>query len=63
MAKESLLVHVRKLILKKYMKNHKINFFFFNRVEEKKTIEEELIPLLGFKKKYWSLHCFYSIHN
>ena len=51
MAKESLLVHVRKLILKKYMKNHKINFFFYNRVEEKKTIEKELIPLLGFLKK------------
>ena len=48
MAKESLVVHVRKLILKKYMKNHKI-IFFFNRVEEKKTIEEELIPLLGLK--------------
>ena len=34
-AKKSLVVHVRKLLFKKYMKNHKINFFF-NKVEEKK---------------------------
>ena len=32
------------------MKNHKIKLFF-NKVEEKKIIEEELIPLLGLKKK------------
>ena len=46
------------------MKNHKINFFF-NKVEEKKITEEELIPLLRFKKIYiyWSLHCFYNVHN
>ena len=33
------------------MKNHKINFFFKNKVEEKKIKEEELIPILSFKKK------------
>ena len=32
------------------MKNHKIKLFF-NKVEEKKITEEELIPLLGLKKK------------
>ena len=36
MAKDSLVIYVRKLLFKKYMKNHKINFFFFNIVEEKK---------------------------
>ena len=57
MAKESLVVHIRKLLLKKYMKNHQIYiyiyiyfFFFFNKVEEKKITWEELVPLLGFKK-------------
>ena len=35
MAKDSLVIYVRKLLFKKYMKNHKINFFF-NIVEEKK---------------------------
>ena len=35
------MVYVRKLLFKKYMKNHKINFFFFfNKVEEKKITEE-----------------------
>ena len=47
MAKDSLVVHVWKLLKKK--KNHKINFF--NKVEEKKITEEEFIPLLGLKKK------------
>ena len=47
MAKESLVVHVQKLLFKKYMKNHKNKFF--NKVEGKKIIYEELIPLLGFK--------------
>ena len=54
MVKESLMVYVQKLLLKKYMKNNNIYIyiyiFFFNKVEEKKIIEEELIPLLGFKK-------------
>ena len=70
MAKESLVVNVQKLLFKKYLKNHKINFFFFfNKVEEKKITKEELIHLLSFKKIYiyiyiyWSLHCFYSIHD
>ena len=31
MTKESLVVHVRKLLLKKYMKNHKIKMFFFKQ--------------------------------
>ena len=31
MTKESLVVHVRKLLFKKYMKNYKINFFFFKQ--------------------------------
>ena len=43
MAKESLVVHVRKLLFKKYMKNHKLLFFFFNKVQEKKITEKELI--------------------
>ena len=47
MAKESLVIHVRKLLLKKYMKNHKI-FFFFNKVEEKKIREEDLISRFFF---------------
>ena len=52
MAEESLVVHVQKLLFLKYMKNHKTIFFFFflNKVEEKKIVEEKLIPLLGFKK-------------
>ena len=34
------------------MKNHKIIYIYiFNKVEEKKITKEELIPLLGFKKK------------
>ena len=49
MAKESLVDHVRKLLFKKYMKNHKI--IFIKKVEEKKITEDELISLLGFKKK------------
>ena len=53
MAKESLVVHVRKLLFKKYKKNHKITFkkykknhkviyiyIYINKVEEKKIIEE-----------------------
>ena len=32
------------------MKTYKINFFL-NKVEENKITEEELIPLLGLKKK------------
>ena len=62
MAKESLMVHVGKLLFKKYMKNHKINFFF-NKLEEKKIKKEELIPLLSLKKKYWGLHYFNSVHD
>ena len=56
------MVHVRKSLLKKYIKNHKINIFF-NKVVEKKITEEELIPLLGYKQIYWGLHCFYSVHD
>ena len=58
------MVHVRKLLFKKYMKNHNIYIYiYFNKVEEKKITQEELIPLLGFQKKYWGLHCFYSVHD
>ena len=44
------------MLFKKYMKNHKIIYIYiyiyiFNKVEEKKLTKEELIPLLGFKKK------------
>ena len=46
LTKRELSVHVQKLLFKKYMKNHKI-IFFFNKVEEKKITEEELIPLNG----------------
>ena len=39
--KESLVVHVRKLLFKKYMKNHNIciyiYIYIFNKVEEKRT--------------------------
>ena len=31
MAKESLVVNVQKLLFKKYLKNHKIKFFFFKQ--------------------------------
>ena len=53
MVKESLMVYVQKLLLKKYMKNNNIYIYIYiyiNKVEEKKIIEEKLIPLLGFKK-------------
>ena len=50
MVKESLVVHVRKLLFKKYMKNNKL-LFFFNKVQEKKITEKELILPLDFKKK------------
>ena len=45
MAIESLVVHIRKSLFKKYMKNHKIILFiyFFNKVEEKKITLEKLI--------------------
>ena len=35
--KESLVVHVRKLLSKKYMKSHK-KYIYFNKVEKKKII-------------------------
>ena len=44
-----MVIHVRKLLLKKYMKNHNI---YINKVEEKKITKEKLINLLGFKKEY-----------
>ena len=40
------MVHVEKTLFKKCKKNHKIKFFFFlNKVEEKKIIEEQLLRL------------------
>ena len=47
-----------KITFKKYMKNHKMN-----KIEENKITIKELIPLISFKKKYWDLHCFYSVHD
>ena len=58
MVKERLMVPVRKLLFKKYMKIHNIYIYIyiyiyiFNNVKEKKITEKELIPLLSFKKKY-----------
>ena len=48
------------------MKNHKIYIYIYiyiyiNKVDEKKIIKEELIPLFGLKKK--GFHCFYSVHD
>ena len=64
------MVHVRELLFKKYIKNHNIYIYIYiyiyidiNKVEEKKITEEELIPLLSFKKKYWSLHHFYNVYD
>ena len=50
------------------MKNHNISIYIYiyiNKVKEKKITQEELMPILGFKKKLknWSLHCFCSIHD
>ena len=47
MAKDNLVVRVRKLLFKKYMKNHNI-YIYINKVEEKKITEKEFVPLLGF---------------
>ena len=52
MVKERLMIPVRKLLFKKYMKIHNIYIYIFNNVKEKKITEKELIPLLSFKKKY-----------
>ena len=54
MVKERLMIPVRKLLFKKYMKIHNIYIYIyiFNNVKEKKITEKERIPLLGFKKKY-----------
>ena len=45
------MVHVQKLLFKKYMKKHNIYIYIYiNKLEEKKITEEELIPLLDFKQ-------------
>ena len=60
------MVHVQKLLFKKYMKNHKI-IFFFNKVEEKKITEEELIPLNGLNIYIYiyilGFSLLYSVHD
>ena len=51
MAKDNLVVRVRKLLFKKYMKNHNIYIYIYiyiNKVEEKKITEKEFVPFLGF---------------
>ena len=49
MAKDNLVVRVRKLLFKKYMKNHNIYIYIYiNKVKEKKITEKEFVPLLGF---------------
>ena len=60
MAKESLVVHVRKLLFKKYMKNYKI-------IKKKSKGEENNIRTAHTStqllKKYWGLLYFYSVHD
>ena len=59
MAKESLVVHVRKLLFKKYMKNHNIYIYIFlSRGEENNIRRAHTSTWLKKKKK--SLHGFYS---
>ena len=59
MAKENSVVHVQKLLFKKYMIIYKINFF--NKIEKKKIIEEKLIPLLDLKKKKKHIYIYIYI--
>ena len=49
MAKEFGGSYTKITLKKKYMNNQKKNIYiYFNKVEEKNIILEELIPLLGF---------------
>ena len=54
MVKKSLVVHVRKLLFKKYMKNHKINFFFKQSRGEENNIRRTHTST-GFKKYIYIL--------
>ena len=66
MVKESLVVHIQKLLFKKYMKNRKIYIYIYiylkqNRGEENNIRRAHTSTWL--KKKYWGLICFYSVHD
>ena len=62
MTKESLVVHVRKLLFKKYMESHKIK----NKIKQSKGEENNKRRAhisTRLKKKILGLHCFYSVHD
>ena len=70
MAKESLVVHVQKLLFKKYTKNHKFIYIFIyfllSRGEEnnrKRAYTSTRLNKLKKKITYWGLHYFYNIHD
>ena len=50
MAKESLVVYVRKLLFKKYMKNHKIKKFFLQSRRKENKIRRAHISTRLLKK-------------
>ena len=64
MAKESLVVHVRKLLFKKYMKIHKM--IFFNKSRGKENNIRRAYTFIWLKKKKnkkRALLSFYSVHD
>ena len=63
MAKESLVVHVQNLLLKKYMKNHYIYIYInkLGRGEENNIGRAHTSTWL--KKKILGFVCFYSVQN
>ena len=65
MAKESLVVHVRKLLFKKYMKIHKMIFFNKSRGKENNIRRAYTSIWLKKKKKKKkrALLSFYSVHD
>ena len=63
MAKESLVVHVRKLLFKKYMKIHKMIFFNKSRGKENNIRRAYTSIWLKKKKKKRALLSFYSVHD
>ena len=63
MAKESLVVHVRKLFFKKYMKNHKIIIFFLKQSKGEENNIRKAHTSTRLKKIYWDLLYFYSVHD
>ena len=62
MAKENLVVHVRKLLFKKYMKIHKMIFFNKSRGKEN-NIRRAYTSIWLKKKKKRALLSFYSVHD